>query len=361
MRPGAGGRRGAGATRAADRLPTRILDGQGARGRRDGHRPRGVPPSRARLLAGARARSRARDRLRPSPLPRVGEQLRRARRRAGLVVVGKAAAAGATAGPEGGPDVSLPGGSPAWVDGGPRWSVPELGEPIVHRGVGRGRHPRPGAARAGRSRRRPGPRPARRGRPRRRPRAGDRARRVRARPACSPSACATCSPIGATAREAVIAVAYNKLAQNELETRLAGLEPRTRTLNSLGYSLLAEHRGQRARPFSTSPTCGAIDRRGLPDPAPAAGQHRPGRPLPRRADRGPSRPRRSRPRSRQTRDDVPGLAEGFDAYRERLAASGAIDFDEQIYGSIEALLRDGGFRRRMQAGTATCWSTSSRT
>ena len=48
-------------------------------------------------------------------------------------------------------------------------------------------------------------------------------------------------------REAVIAVAYNKLAQNELETRLAALEPRTRTLNSLGYSLLNRHRGTRSR------------------------------------------------------------------------------------------------------------------
>ncbi len=46
---------------------------------------------------------------------------------------------------------------------------------------------------------------------------------------------------------------------------------------------------------------------------------------------------------------MPGFADGFDAYRERLAARGAVDFDEQIYGSLEALLHDGRFRRRMQA------------
>ncbi len=50
----------------------------------------------------------------------------------------------------------------------------------------------------------------------------------------------------------------------------------------------------------------------------------------------------------ELRDDVPGFADGFDPYREQLAAAGAIDFDEQIYGALEALLRDGAFRRRVQ-------------
>ena len=42
-------------------------------------------------------------------------------------------------------------------------------------------------------------------------------------------------------------------------------------------------------------------------------------------------------------DEIPdarGLAAGFDGYRNALAEDGAIDFDEQIYRSIEILLRD---------------------
>ncbi len=49
------------------------------------------------------------------------------------------------------------------------------------------------------------------------------------------------------------------------------------------------------------------------------------------------------------RDDVPGLAAAFGPFRERLAAMGAVDFDEQIYAAVELLLRDGELRRRAQA------------
>ena len=49
-----------------------------------------------------------------------------------------------------------------------------------------------------------------------------------------------------------------------------------------------------------------------------------------------------------SRDDVPGLAELFPAFRLQLAERGVVDFDEQIYGAVEALLRDGEFRRSMQ-------------
>ena len=48
------------------------------------------------------------------------------------------------------------------------------------------------------------------------------------------------------------------------------------------------------------------------------------------------------------RDDVPGLAELFPAYRRQLAGRGAVDFDEQIYAAVEVLLTDGEFRRSMQ-------------
>ncbi|MGH2962131.1 MAG: ATP-dependent helicase, partial [Solirubrobacterales bacterium] len=146
-------------------------------------------------------------------------------------------------------------------------------------------------------------------------------------------------------RAGVLAVAYNKEAQRELETRLAGLEPRTRTLNALGYHVLSEHRGQRP------PVLDELDVRAIVDDV---------FPVPRRMANtdpvGPYLDALTQIRLglidaaalEAERDDVPGLADRFDAYRERVLATGAIDFDEQVYGSIEALMRDGAFRRRMQ-------------
>ncbi|MEZ5177085.1 MAG: UvrD-helicase domain-containing protein [Acidimicrobiales bacterium] len=50
----------------------------------------------------------------------------------------------------------------------------------------------------------------------------------------------------------------------------------------------------------------------------------------------------------RSRDDVDGLAELFRPYRDHLLQRGAVDFDDQVYGAIEALLRDGHLRRRLQ-------------
>jgi DNA helicase-2/ATP-dependent DNA helicase PcrA len=47
--------------------------------------------------------------------------------------------------------------------------------------------------------------------------------------------------------------------------------------------------------------------------------------------------------------DAPGIAEGFAPYRAALADGGAVDFDEQIYGAIEILLRDPEARAVAQA------------
>ena len=44
-------------------------------------------------------------------------------------------------------------------------------------------------------------------------------------------------------RSSVLAVAYNKQAQLEMEARTTDFAPRVRTLNSLGLWVLAEHRG----------------------------------------------------------------------------------------------------------------------
>jgi len=255
----------------------------------------------------------------------------------------KAIRLGAAAG--GSADVVLPDGREAWIDGGPRWSAPALDAAVIEAG----------AVEAGLLDPIPPDHPA-------------------ARVELAPDQLAAVEHRGGPVRviapagsgktrvltermrhlladrgyrrEAVIAVAYNKLAQDELESRLADLAPRTRTLNSLGYSLLNRHRGTRARVLSepeardvaaevfpiprqrranTDPVGPYIDalgivRLGLVPPAEVEGQ----------------------------RDDVPGLADGFDAYRDRLAAAGAIDFDEQIYATLEALLGDGEFRRRVQ-------------
>jgi DNA helicase-2/ATP-dependent DNA helicase PcrA len=144
----------------------------------------------------------------------------------------------------------------------------------------------------------------------------------------------------------VLAVAYNKKAQEELESRCAGLGPRVRTLNALGYSLLTRARG----------SLRLLDerqiRRVVEDLVPAR---------PRRANTDPIAPYlealslirlglRDPDEVEGERDDVPGVAAAFPRFRAALSGSGAIDFDEQIYGAIEVLLADGEFRRRAQAG-----------
>jgi DNA helicase-2/ATP-dependent DNA helicase PcrA len=255
----------------------------------------------------------------------------------------KAVRLGAAAG--GSADVVLPDGREAWIDGGPRWSAPETGALLVEAG----------AVEAGLLDPVPRERPG-------------------ARAELAPDQLAAVEHQGGPVRviapagsgktrvltermrhlladrgyrrEAVIAVAYNKLAQDELETRLAALAPRTRTLNSLGYSLLNRHRGSRARVL-TEPEARDLaaevfpiprQRRTNTDPIgpyiDALGVVRLGLVPPSEVE--------------EERDDVPGLAAGFDAYRERLVAAGAVDFDEQVYATLEALLRDGEFRRRVQ-------------
>jgi DNA helicase-2/ATP-dependent DNA helicase PcrA len=256
----------------------------------------------------------------------------------------KAARVGATEG--GSADVVLGNGRVAWIDGGPRWSAPQLEALVIESGAVDAGLLDPIPAEQ------PGP-------------TSNLAPDQLAAVSHHGGPVRVIAPAGSGKtrvltermrhvladrgyrREAVIAVAYNKLAQNELETRLEALAPRTRTLNSLGYSLLARHRRNRPRVMSepdvrrvieevfpiprrrmanTDPVGPYLDaltvvRLGLADPAIVE----------------------------EMRDDVPGLAEGFDAFRQRLSGLGAIDFDEQIYGTLEALLRDGDFRRRVQA------------
>ncbi|MGH9182779.1 MAG: ATP-dependent helicase, partial [Acidimicrobiales bacterium] len=148
-------------------------------------------------------------------------------------------------------------------------------------------------------------------------------------------------------REVVLAVAYNKAAQLELEDRCAALRPRVSTLNALGYRLVSEARGR------TPPVLDEREVRRLLD-----------RLVPRRRRRANLDPLgaylealsavrlglRDPAQVEDERDDVPGLAEIFAPYRAALAEAGAIDFDEQVYAAVEALLADGTLRRRAQAG-----------
>ena len=141
-------------------------------------------------------------------------------------------------------------------------------------------------------------------------------------------------------RDVVLAVAYNKKAQLEMEERCADFRPRVSTLNALGHRLLGSprvlderevrrlidglvpKRPQRANTDPIAPYLEGLSaiRLGLRDPEEVEAE----------------------------RDDVPGLASAFVPYRRALAAAGAVDFDDQVYGAVERLLRDGEERRRVQ-------------
>ncbi len=144
----------------------------------------------------------------------------------------------------------------------------------------------------------------------------------------------------------VLAVAYNKQAQLELEARTADFRPRVRTLNSLGLWVLTEHRGaaptlveeREVRRIVESLIPGRRPRRANTDPI---GPYVEGLSAIRLGLRDPEE-------VEADRDDVPGLAEVFPAFRHQLGQRGAVDFDDQIYAAVVALLGDGPFRRSIQ-------------
>lgn len=147
-------------------------------------------------------------------------------------------------------------------------------------------------------------------------------------------------------RDTVLAVAYNKEAQLELERRTSRFAPRARTLNSLGLWVLSEYHGRQPALFDERECRRLVDSL-LP------GRRRP------RANTDPIGPYlealstvrlslSSPAEVEASRDDVDGLSDIFDRYRDHLAQRGAVDFDDQIYGAVEALLVDGDLRRRLQ-------------
>ncbi len=144
----------------------------------------------------------------------------------------------------------------------------------------------------------------------------------------------------------VVAIAYNKKAQLEIEQRCSDFSPRVMTLNALGYSVLTRALGRRPRVVEDRDV-----RAILRDLAPKKRQ---------RANTDPLRPYiealslirlglRDPQEVEASRADVPGIAAMvFDPFRVHLIAIGAVDFDEQIYRAIEMLLSDGALRRELQ-------------
>jgi DNA helicase-2/ATP-dependent DNA helicase PcrA len=258
----------------------------------------------------------------------------------------KAIRAGATETPEGPADVTLADGTPAWVDGGPRrpWSVTELGDAVVH------------AESVELGRMQPAPVPVA-------PDADLAADQLAAVAHLSGPA-RVIAPAGSgktrvlTERlrhllgdrgwepEGVLAVAYNKEAQLELERRTAEFRPRVRTLNSLGLWVLAQHQG-RSPSVLEEREC----RRLVESLLPGKRRHRANTdPIgPYLEALGTVRLGLQDPAVIElARDDVDGLGDLFGPYVAALAERGVVDFDQQVYGAVEALLVDGELRRSLQ-------------
>lgn len=145
----------------------------------------------------------------------------------------------------------------------------------------------------------------------------------------------------------ICAVAYNTRAAEELQERLeealgeAGRQVQVRTVHSLAYSILRQHRdvkvvGERdvrnrishliddppqARdPYASYLSALAEVRLGLKNPVDVETQ----------------------------RGDVPGFAHMFEAYRHGLRTAGLVDFDEQVYAAIGALISNPQLRKTQQ-------------
>lgn len=258
----------------------------------------------------------------------------------------KALRLGASPSPVGPGDVILPDGRPAWVDGGPRGPLEasEDGALLVHRetvelgllaaqpapvspaaplapdqiaSVGHGSGPAHVVAPAGSGKTRV---------------LTERLRHLLVDRAYE--------------RASVLALAYNKAAQEEMADRLPGVGARIQTLNAWGLGLLGRARGRRPRLLDERDVRSIVERL-VPR-------------QPRRVNTDPIAPYldglslirlglRSPEEVEAALDDVPGLAAAYGPYREELARREAIDFDEQVFGSVEALLRDGHLRRAVQS------------
>ncbi len=147
-------------------------------------------------------------------------------------------------------------------------------------------------------------------------------------------------------REAIVALAYNKKAQEEMASRLPGLGARIQTINAWGYGILGRAMGRRPELLDEREVRSIVERlvpskqrRVNTDPI---APYLDGLSLIRLGLRDPQE-------VEDSLDDVTGLAAAYEPYREALRQRGAIDFDEQVFGALEALLQDGELRRAVQA------------
>ena len=145
----------------------------------------------------------------------------------------------------------------------------------------------------------------------------------------------------------VLAVAYNKRAQEELLARTTDIRPRVQTVNALAYEILGQARDGRPRVLDEVEVRAIVERL-VPKARPLANTDRLAPYL--EALTAVRLGLRDPADVEATRDDVPGFAYAFEPYRRRLAELAAVDFDEQVYGAVEALLADGELRRSLQAG-----------
>ncbi len=252
-------------------------------------------------------------------------------------------------GSEGGPaDVVLADGSPAWVDGGPRAPIVTAdvgGHAVVHRE----------SVELGQLARQPEPRPP----------TADLAVDQLAAVAHGSGPARIVAPAGSgktrvlTERvrhlvrdrgydpATLLAVAFNVRAKKEMEERLVDVPGvRVQTLNGLGWWVLGRARGGGLR------VLGERDVRDVVGRLVEVRRRTNTDPLAPYLD-GLSRIRLGLADPAQVEAELDGEADGlaervWPSFRERLARAGGVDFDEQVFGAVEALLADGELRRWAQ-------------
>jgi ATP-dependent DNA helicase UvrD/PcrA len=144
--------------------------------------------------------------------------------------------------------------------------------------------------------------------------------------------------------DSVLALAYNKRAQLEMEARVTVPGAQIRTVNSLAFEICRR----------VVPGIKTIDDSEVRDILEPLLPH-----LPRRANTDPMAAYlealgeirlglRTPAEVEEARDDVGGIAEAFAPFRSALRERGVVDYNEQIYASVEALLQDGTLRRSLQ-------------
>jgi DNA helicase-2/ATP-dependent DNA helicase PcrA len=139
-------------------------------------------------------------------------------------------------------------------------------------------------------------------------------------------------------RATVLAVAYNKRAQEEMLARTTDIRPRVQTLNALAYEILGQARGGRPRVLDELQVRGILERL-VPKGRPMANTDRLAPYL--EALTAVRLGLRDPEEVEASREDVPGFAGAFDGFRRQLADMRAVDFDEQVYAAVEVVLADG--------------------